>query len=139
MSSYVVNASFPGSAGFIKLSLLFQYLRVYDSLGRKRAFRKATIVTIYLVAIWGLAYAILAWVPSIPVWGFWEYTRPAIRYGFGTHDVEAFVATYTSFSATSMLLDLVILCLAIPLFLSHEVEGKSSRWALLSLFTVGSM
>lgn len=135
----MANASFPSSTGFIKLSLLFQYLRVYDSFGRKCAFRKATIVTIYLVAIWGLVYAILAWVPSLPVWGFWDYTIPAIRYGFGTHDVGAFVATYTSLSATSLLLDSVILFLALPLFLSHKVEGKSSRWALLSLFTVGCM
>lgn len=134
----MANATYPASTGFIKLSLLFQYLRVYDSFGRRCVFRKATVVSIYLVAIWSFVYAILAWVPTLPVSGYWDFTRPAIRYAFGTQDADVFVATYTSIMATSMLFDLIIMCLAIPLFLSQNAGGESSRWALLALFIVGS-
>lgn len=134
--SYVANATYPGSAGLIKLAILFQYLRVCD---RESRFRKATIATIGLVTVWGLVFAVLAWVPTIPVYAYWNLNVPATRYAFGSIYVGPFVAVYTSLTATNMMLDLIILCLAVPLFVQSRAENNSSRWALLSLFTIGSM
>lgn len=121
-----------------ELALLFQYLRVYE---KGCAFRKATIMTIIVVCLWSAMFAVLAWVPCVPIRAYWDYDIPAVRYAFGTFDVDQFIATYTSLTASNMVLDMVILGLAAPLLL-YGAEGQTdarSRWALVSLFGIGSL
>lgn len=133
--SYVANATYPLSAGGVKLALLFQYLRAYDKTSR---LRKWIIGCLVVVAAWTLAFGFLAWVPCIPVPAYWDLTVPTrARYAFGSLYVEPFVTTYTSLTTTNMILDLAILGLAAPLLLYGQ--PKSKRWALVSLFCVGSM
>lgn len=133
----MASATYPGSAGLIKLAILFQYLRIYDKQSR---FRKATILTIVVVALWSLVYSILAWIPTIPVYAYWDISVPASRYAFGSIYVEPFVAIYTSLTATNVLMDLVIQSLAVPLFLRNsKAESKCSRWSLFCLFSIGSV
>lgn len=134
--SYIANASYPLSAGFIKLALLFQYLRVYN---KESVFRKATVATIVIVALWSTIFGVLGWVPCVPVNAFWDLTRPATRYGFGSLYVVPFVSIYMSLTASNMALDMVILGLAAPLLLYHKESTERSRWALVSLFGFGSM
>lgn len=84
----------------------------------------------------------MAWMPTIPVSAYWDLTVPATRYGFGTLYVDTFVEIYMNLTATNMVLDVVILGLAVPLLLynnSNSTEGKKSRWAVLALFTLGSL
>lgn len=133
---YVANATYPFSAGWVKLALLFQYLRAYDENSRLRKWIKASIV---VAAAWCLGFGFLAWFPCLPVEAYWNLSVPAIaRYGFGSMMVEPFVATYTSLTTTNMILDLIILALAAPLLL-YGKQSSSKRWALISLFCVGSM
>lgn len=98
----MANASYPTSTALIKMALLFQYLRVYEKGSKTRI---ATIATIVVVALWGVAYSILSWVPTVPVNAYWDLTMPATRYAYGSIYVEPFVAVYSSHAASNMVLD----------------------------------
>lgn len=93
---------------------------------------------IVFTALWGVAYGILAWVPTVPIDGYWNLTKPAARYAYGSLEVEAFVATYETHAAINMLLDAIVLGTAVPLFFKPGIR-KNSYWGLLSLFVLGGM
>lgn len=137
-NSYIANATYPCSAGWVKLALLLQYLRAY---GKTSRLRKWIIAAIVVVAGWCLSYGYLGWIPCLPVQAYWDLTVPAVRYGFSSIYVEPFVMTYVGLTTTNMILDLVILGLAAPLLLGRQQEKvqESKRWALVSLFCVGSV
>lgn len=79
----------------VKLSLLFQYLRLLDENPdtKQPKTRIAIIFLIVVTSIWGVVYSILAWVPCIPVEGHWHFDESATRYGYGSDEVSTFVAT----------------------------------------------
>lgn len=81
----------------VKLSLLFQYLRLLDENPDKKQPRTriAIICLIAVTSIWGIVYSILAWVPCIPVEAHWNFEESATRYGYGSDEVPIFVATCT--------------------------------------------
>lgn len=97
-----------------------------------------SLACIVFVALWGLAYSVLAWFPTVPVSGYWNLTQQAARYAYGSEDVEIFVATYESHAAINMLLDAVVLGLAVPLFFKSGMR-KKSYWGLLCLFVIGGV
>lgn len=132
---WIANATYPGSTAFIKLALLFQYLRIYDK-GSK--YYVATLAMIVFTSLWGLAYSIIGWVPTVPVAGFWMMEMPATRYGYGSLNVKSFVGTYESHAAINMLLDAVVLAIAVPMFFKQGMR-KNSYWGLLGLFVLGGV
>lgn len=121
---YVANASYPSSAGLIKLALLFQYLRVYE---KGTPLRMAVIITIVIVALWSLAYSILGWIPTVPVYAYWNLGMPAARYAYGSLYVEPFVLTYTSMTASNMVLDSKCLSLAVLIALILLLRSTSKQ------------
>lgn len=86
--------------------------------------RIAVICTIVVVALWGVTYGILAWIPTVPVKAYWNLTMPATRFAYGSLYVEPFVAVYSSHAATNMVLDSK--CLNIPSFLKLTEETVTS-------------
>lgn len=72
----------------------------------------AVMVTIVIVALWCIAYSILGWIPTVPVYAYWNLTMPATRYAYGSLYVEPFVLTYTSMTASNMVLDSKLLVVA---------------------------
>lgn len=115
--------------------MLFQYLRIYEK-GSK--FYIVTLATIVFTILWGLAYSIIGWIPTVPVAGFWKMEMPATRYGYGSLDVRSFVGTYESHAAINMLLDAVVLAIAVPMFFKQGMR-KNSYWGLLGLFVLGGV
>lgn len=134
-SFWIANATYPCSTCFIKLALLFQFLRVYD---RGTRTWTTTLAMIVVTGLWGLAYGILAWFPTRPLDAYWDLTKPAARYAYGSLDVETFVATYESHAATNMMLDTFVLAVAVPIFFRPGMR-KNSYWGLISLFVLGGM
>lgn len=57
---YVANGIYPASTAFIKLAILFQYLRVLE---RDSKMRKLTVRVIVVVFLWGVVFTTLAFVP----------------------------------------------------------------------------
>lgn len=86
----------------------------------------------------GLAFGFLAWFPTMPVNAYWDLTKPATRYAYGSLDVEVFVATYETHAAMNMFLDVVVLAVAVPFFFKPGM-GRNSYWGLLSLFILGGV
>ncbi|KUI66368.1 hypothetical protein VM1G_02383 [Cytospora mali] len=135
---YVANGAYPLSTTFIKLALLFQYLRIFEK-GTK--LRTVTIVAIVVVCIWGCAFTFLAWIPCVPVRAYWDWLIPdsqVTRYGYGSHNPKVFVGTYLANAATNMVLDLVTLAIPLPLWMDQGIRGKS-RMALFGLFVLGAI
>ncbi len=65
----------------IKLSLLLQYLRIYER-GRMRIFCRAMIG---IISIWGLVFSFMAWFPCFPVRAYWDWEiTEATCYAWGT-------------------------------------------------------
>ncbi|ORY65963.1 uncharacterized protein BCR38DRAFT_456638 [Pseudomassariella vexata] len=110
---YVMNAAYVSSTTFIKLALMFQYLRIYDQ--ATMMYRTCQAVTIF-TALWGFAYSFIAWVPCFPIWQFWTGDPGAQCYGYGSIIPTQFVATYETHSAINMALDIMVLIIPLPLF-----------------------
>lgn len=137
-SFYIACGTYPMCSTFIKLALLFQYLRVFHKGSRLRV---VTVITIVVVCLWGFAFTFMSWVPCVPIRANWDWTIPdtqVTRWGFGSHDVDTFVATYLTHAATNVVLDLVIFAIAVPLYTEKGIQAKT-RWALCGLFVLGAV
>lgn len=135
---YAANGIYPMSTAFIKLALLFQYLRCFDKESRLRL---VTIIVIVIVSLWGFAFTFIAFFPCIPVHAFWDLTIPtngAVRWGYCSHDTTIFVETYVGHAASNMFLDLLIFALPMSLCLRPGVEKRTLK-ALVGLFLLGAM
>ncbi|KAI7782731.1 uncharacterized protein LA080_012922 [Diaporthe eres] len=137
------NGCYNMALALVKLSLLFQYLRLLDENPEtKQPKTKITIIFLIVVtSIWGVVYSILAWVPCIPVEGHWHFDETAMRYGYGSDEVGPFVATYIIHGACNMLIDIAVL--AIPVF-SRSMwvtadEELKSRIAMIGLYILGGL
>lgn len=135
---YIANGTYPMCSTFIKLALLFQYLRLFKKGTRLRIL---TVITIIVVCLWGFVFTFMSWVPCVPIRAYWDWDIPdyqVTRYGFGSHDADSFVATYLTHAATNVALDLVIFTIPIPLYMEKGIQTRT-RWALCGLFVLGAM
>lgn len=141
------NACYNMSMAAIKLSLLFQYLRLlneHSEINTKQTkhLRIAVWALIVMTSIWGVVYSILAWVPCIPISADWDLQNTsAVRYGYGSDDRDTFAATLMVHGAFNMAIDAAILVL--PLFSKAmwniARRQKQSRIAMVFLFGLGLM
>lgn len=141
------NACYNMSMAAIKLSILFQYLRLLsDHPGSDRTEPKmlklAVIALIVITSIWGIVYSILAWVPSWPISADWTFTNnTATRYGYGTDNKDTFATTFLVHGASNMAIDIAVF--SVPLF-SRSIwatagRQRQSRVALICLYGLGIM
>ncbi|KAK4160532.1 hypothetical protein QBC43DRAFT_325421 [Cladorrhinum sp. PSN259] len=131
---YIGAIVYPLALTFIKLALLFQYLRIFDQDSRRRFFCKWLIG---LTSIWGLVYSIPSWVPCYPVASMWDFTIPARHcWGYVSPDPAQALGFYISHSVTTALLDLVIFVLPVRLLFRRKARTKM-RIALVCLFVLG--
>lgn len=128
----------------VKLSLLSQYLRLLQEHPniRQPKLRKTIMVLMVMVSVWGFAWSFLSWVPCIPISAHWDLEdTSAMRWGYGSWNVEAYVSTYYNHAATNMALDLIII--ALPMVSSSLwtlVKGQEkARFAMLGLFFLGAL
>lgn len=122
------------STAFVKLALLFQYLRIYS----EGLLRRVCIGLAVITTIWGCVYAFLAWFPCFPVRGYWTWTITAQCYGYGSLVPESFYATYSSMSAINMVLDFIILAIPIPLYFRKDTPSRT-KLGLCGLLVMGGL
>ncbi|CAN8100385.1 unnamed protein product [Discula destructiva] len=142
---YWVNANYNMSMTAIKLSILFQYLRVladHAEAGTRepRILRLAVIVLIVATSAWGFIFSLLAWVPCIPISADWTFSNnTATRYGYGSDDKDTFALTFMMHGATNMTLDIAVFC--VPLFSrsmwASAGRQRQSRIAMVLLYCLG--
>ncbi|KAK0615354.1 hypothetical protein B0T17DRAFT_541680 [Bombardia bombarda] len=125
---WLANAAYTMSTALIKISLLFQYLRVFD----KGVKRHICILTMVLIALWGTGYSILAWVPCVPVAAFWDFTiTEKSCYGYGSTNVREFLGVYQSHVAVNMIFDIIVFTLPIPLYFKKNTPTKTKLGLIL--------
>lgn len=131
---WVANAAFTMSNALVKLSLLAQYLRVFEL----PIMRLTCKVLICLVAIWGLIYSFIAWVPCFPPSEFWNFTDHSTCYGYGSSDPRHVYQTTVSATGSNMAFDIITWALPIHLLANKSIERNTKR-SLVSLLCLGLM
>jgi hypothetical protein len=111
---HVANAAYIMTTLFVKLSLLFQYLRLL----REGYRRTITLILLTIVSLWGLAFTFMAWFPCFPVSGFWN--------------------TLFAFSGSNMILDIAIFLLPLTEYFKPDLRRKQVL-AMTGLFALGSV
>ncbi|GAB1311761.1 Rhodopsin domain-containing protein [Madurella fahalii] len=132
---YVGCVTYPLALLFIKLALLFQYLRIFDQDSRRRRFCKWFIS---FTVVWGLFYTAPNWVPCLPVASLWEAfpNQPRHCWGFASPNLSQSLGFHISQAVTTTLLDLIIFLLPLHLIFKPKTHQKS-RIALICLFGLG--
>ncbi|KAK2052525.1 hypothetical protein LY76DRAFT_526497 [Colletotrichum caudatum] len=135
MIFYICNGTLPTSTCFIKTAILLQYIRTFERGTKSRAF---TIAILVITGLWGAVYALLAWVPCVPIKAYWDWTTPyKARWGFGSQNADDLVWLYGVHATSNMVLDFIIFSIPLPLYLSNEAS-KKSRKSVLALFMLGT-
>ncbi|KAI0101073.1 hypothetical protein F4814DRAFT_104556 [Daldinia grandis] len=129
---YVTNASYNMSATLIKMSLLFQYLRVYHSGG----LRTTCIVMLIIVSIWGAVYSFMGWVPCFPVSGYWNMGIGAKCYGFGSTNANEVFKTYVAHTSVNTILDIIVFAIPVPLYF-RQGTVRRTKLGLVGLVVMG--
>lgn len=129
------NACLNMAATFIKLSLLFQYLRIFEKGSWPY---RAALGTIGLVSMWGIAYTILALFPCWPVSDFWYSPTGAKCWGYGAWSTAELTGTFYSHTAMNMILDIIILAIPFHLYFKTDMTFKM-RMGLLALLLMGAL
>ncbi|KAF2202431.1 hypothetical protein GQ43DRAFT_462388 [Delitschia confertaspora ATCC 74209] len=134
LSLYCGLGMFCISAVFIKISILCQYLRIFE----KGRMRKLCMAVLVITAMWGTAYSFISWVPCFPVRAAWDPDVKGKCYGFMSKSKTESIMSLESHAGTNMLLDIVILM--IPMVLLRK-KGLSRRqiWGMIGVFSLGAV
>ncbi|OJD36364.1 uncharacterized protein BKCO1_12000177 [Diplodia corticola] len=121
----------------IKVSLLLQYLRLFEK--RSRTYF-IIIGLIVLISLWGFTYSSLLAFACSPVNKFWEYTRPGKCFGFGAgaNDPKTFFTAFATHSATNMAFDIIVFAFPIFSLSAMDLEGKR-KYAIAGLAALGAV
>ncbi|OAK96931.1 hypothetical protein IQ06DRAFT_48439 [Phaeosphaeriaceae sp. SRC1lsM3a] len=139
---YITNMSYCASATFIKLAILFQYLRLFaetantTTSAQYRLAVRTTWVLIVLSSMWGLAFFLLAVFPCTPIDKDWNTSLEGTCIGWGSKVPDEFFAMFVGHSASNMVLDLMVLLTPLPFLSMLRIAGKSKA-GLITLFTLG--
>lgn len=139
---YSTNIAYCLSATFIKLSILFQYLRLFAETmppGQYRSHRIARILTMVLIALitlWGTAFSLLAIFSCDPIAKNWASSMKGRCIGWGSKEPAEFFAMFVGHSASNMTLDIIVLLAPLPFLRMLRLAGKS-KIGLVTLFILG--
>lgn len=128
------------SMTIIKLSLLFQYLRLFPASSNHPTTRLATIATLVMVGAVGIGYTAISWFPCWPVSDYWDFnylTGGGKRcWGFASANRQQFYYTYLSWNILNVVGDVVILALPLGMFWDPDTDGRTKR-GLVGLIGMG--
>lgn len=133
---YITNAAYHTTTALIKLSLLCQYLRIFQDGIR----HKVCIVLLIIITLWGGAFSFMSWFPCFPVDGFWNRMQtPAPKcYGFGYKSISGAKAIILAFAGTNMFFDIAIFLIPLTEYFRPGLKRKQIL-AMTGLFALGSM
>jgi hypothetical protein len=139
---YTTNAAYSASATLIKLSILFQYLRLFaesastTSSAHYRLARRLTWCLITLCSAWGLTFFLLAVFSCNPVSKNWNPYIQGKCIGWGSKEPNQFFAMFLGHALSNAVLDALVLLLPVPFLTMLRLAGKS-RAGLFTLFALG--
>lgn len=130
--------SFIMSSVCVKLALLFQYLRVFSGEPRTTRICQGLIV---FTMLYGFVICFMAWFPCFPPVAQWDMSRSpgsARCYGFGASTSSGLYDTFVTVTGTSVVLNLVILLVATPLYFRKGVDTRL-RLGLTAMLIMGGL
>ena len=131
---YVFGIAYSMSTATIKMSLLFQYLRIFE---RHTWFNLITKIVLAIVGVWGFAFTFMSIFNCFPSpAAFWDGTRTGC-YGFASPDNDELLRMIVGHAGTNLGLDLLVLAIAIRL--QFEEGVATNRRSMLLLLSVGTV
>ncbi|KAL7775548.1 hypothetical protein CFE70_009391 [Pyrenophora teres f. teres 0-1] len=133
---YSTNSTYAASTALIKLSILFQYLRLFaeaaPSAGstQNRLARRLTWGLMAICSVWGCTFFMLALFPCKPIAKNWNMTLEGKCIGWGTKDPNKFYAMFLGHSVSNCILDIMVLLLPVPFLTTLRIAGKSRAVAI---------
>lgn len=132
---YVLNINLNLSATFIKLSLLCQFLRLFDK--GTWAYR-ASLVGLVFVTLWGLTFVILSLVPCTVISDAWNIFAANPRcWGYASQNPDLFTATLVSHNLINTIFDIYITAIPFQLYFQPDVTSRT-RLGLMVLLLMGA-
>jgi hypothetical protein len=131
----VLNINLNLAMTFIKLSLLFQFLRIFE---RGSGAHLLSRIGIVFVTLWGVAFVLLSIFPCAYIPDTWNVlARDARCWGYASQDANAFTATLVSHNVINTLLDIYITAIPLRLYWEPEVSSRTKR-GLIVLLLMGA-
>ncbi|KAK8048905.1 hypothetical protein PG994_010635 [Apiospora phragmitis] len=133
---YVGMGTFVLSGIRVKFALLFQYLRMFPD--RPKMMRMCQGLIVFTL-LYGFVISFMAWFPCFPPVALWDTSRPPGRascYGFGASTVEGLYHTFITVFGTNVMLNIVVLLVALPLYFRKGVDFRS-RLSLTAMLIMG--
>jgi hypothetical protein len=132
---YVLNINLNLSATFIKLSLLCQFLRLFD---RGTWAYRASQIGLVFVTLWGIAFIILAVFPCATISDAWNFlARNPKCWGYASQDPDLFTATLVSHNLINTIFDIYITAIPFQLYFQPDVTYRT-RLGLMVLLLMGA-
>lgn len=125
------------ATAMIKISLLLQYLRVFE----QRVMRSACLTLLGLTSVWTAVFAVLVYVPCSPPYAYWDITLRnggATCWGYASPYRDPFVSTFISHASINMLFDIIVLFLPVVLLWKSN-STMTTKLSLLCVLCVGSL
>jgi hypothetical protein len=129
---YLFGAAYVTATAFIKLSLLLQYLRVFEPGTWIYRFTQFLIV---FIGLWGFAFAFLSWFPCLPDPSAWWKMTNTGCYATASPDTSIVIKSIESHGGMNMILDFIVL--SVPLRILFEDDAPSTRIGLAVLLFMG--
>jgi hypothetical protein len=131
---YLGLGTFCLSAAFIKLSILCQYLRIFE----KGRVRMLCLVMLIITGVWSFVFLFISWFPCFPVHKAWKADVKGKCYGFRSRNALEFKLALESHASSNMLLDVIILIIPMVLFRKPGLKRRQI-WGMLGIFTLGAI
>ena len=131
LNQWVWGIGYAASAATVKLSLLFQYIRVYQP---GMITYRCTQALLIIVALWGFALTFISTFVCFPSPAAFWTRKPRGCYGFAATDINELTGTIKGHSGSNFFLDVMVLCLAIRLQFLEKDEHTNKKSMLAILF-----
>ena len=134
LCNYLFGAAYNCSTALIKISLLLQYLRVFER--GTWTYRCAQLLLV-VISLWGFSFGFIAWFSCLPdPSALWKGTGKGC-YGAASANMDMVVRVIEAHAGMNFAFDILILTLAFRLLSAKEVQ--TTKVGMLVLIFVGSM
>lgn len=137
ISFYCLGAGYVGSSGYIKISLLFQYMRVFEK--GSRPYRIAQCMIVF-IGLWTFGFVFTNWFGCFPSpSNFWD-KRGKGCYGSFSNNIFERNRTIEAHSGGNTIQDFMILGLGFYLFSAKDKDGLAlNRKGLSVVLAMGAV
>jgi hypothetical protein len=126
---WLIGLSYVSSTALIKVSLLFQYLRVFKEGTFTYRFSQFMLV---FIGLWGFTFTFMGWLPCFPrPSAFWNQTGKGCYASFSTNSAVV-IKTIEGHSGVNVIFDLIVVTIPFRLlFIDNAPVNKKGLGALL--------